>query len=234
MKRALLAFVPALVMLLVFVGIVTMPTYDDIMPSAISPDLPVDYELEGWYGRRTQESAAERSILAADTKFSKGVYVRLRDTEESPLNPPISVSIVYSGDDLSSSIHRPETCLPGQGHVSLNGTLSTLRLADGRELEFTRLASKMPVKGDSRLYTDHVHYYIFIGHAAIKPTHMGRTLRDIYDRVAHGYVQRWAYLQVGSHWGGDSTFTQEQSETQVRRLLSELLPRLIDWQAVGM
>ncbi len=234
MKRRLLAFAPALIMLLVFCTVFGMPTYDRIMPSAISPDLPLDYELGDWYGRRTQESAAERNILAADTLFSKGVYVLRRESEDSPQNPPVTVSIVYSGDDISSSIHRPETCLPGQGHVNLNGTPTTLKLADGRELKFTRLSSRMPVKGNPFLYTDYVHYYIFIGHASIQPSHWGRTLRDIYDRVVHGYVQRWAYLQVGSHWGGDSSFTQEQSEAHVRRLLSELLPRLIDWQAVGM
>ncbi len=234
MKSLLRAFVPALLMLLVFIGIYTMPTHDRMLPSSISPELPLDYELEGWYGRRTQESAAERNILAADTKFSKGIYVQLRETEDTPANPPINVSIVYSGDDMNNSIHRPEVCLPGQGHVNLQGSLATLKLADGRELEFTRLVSKVPVKGNSLLYTDHVHYYIFIGHTDIQPTHMGRNLRDIYDRVVHGYVQRWAYLQVGCHWGGESHFTQEQSEAQVRRLLSELLPRLIDWEKVGM
>ncbi len=232
--QALRALLPALVMALVFVGICTMPTHDRIMSSSISPDLPLGYGLAGWYGQRTQESAAERNILAADTKFSKGVYQLLRESEDSPQNPPVSVSIVYSGNDMNNSIHRPETCLPGQGHVNLRSSTDTLRLADGRELTFTRLVSKMPVKGNSHLYTDYVHYYVFIGHQSIQPTHMRRTLRDMYDRVVHGYVQRWAYLQVGSHWGGDSPFTQEQSEAQVRRLLSELLPHLIDWEAVGM
>ncbi len=233
MNRPLRAFVPLLLLLLTLVTMYVMPSYDDIKPSAISPDLPLDYDLEGWYGRRTQESAAERQALSGDTVFSKGVYVLRRDSEEE-LNPPVNVSIVYSGNDMNNSIHHPERCLPAQGHLNLKGSMRSLKLADGHEITFTRLSSTKLIKGSSGRFTNHVHYYIFIGHSSIQSTHWDRTLRDMYDRVVGGYVQRWAYLQVGSHWGGDSPFTEEQCEEHIIRLISELLPRLVDWKAVGM
>ena len=44
--------------------------------------------------------------------------------------PPVEISIVYSGADMNSSIHRPERCLPSQGHLNLRGSTSEITLAD--------------------------------------------------------------------------------------------------------
>ncbi len=233
-KSWLMALVPALLMAAALVLIKEMPTHTTMLDSAISPDLPLGYDLEGWYGVRTQESAEERLKLAADTIFSKGVYVKRRDDPDAPRLPDVSVSIVYSGQDMNTSIHRPEVCLPAQGHVSLDGETDTIALSDGREIPVTRLASMLPDREDSRKYVHYIHYYVFVGHDCVKGSHLARTFTDIVDRALLGQVQRWAYFQVGSCWGGDSGVTEEQCDAMIRQLISELLPRLIDWKNIRL
>ncbi len=232
MKRLLAALIPALLMGLVLWGTHAMPREFALRESALSPNLPFDHELKGWWGQRTQESAEERATLAKDTRFCKGVYVKRRDDPDSPRNPGISVSLIYSGNDMNHSIHRPEGCLPAQGHLSLTGRTETIRLADGRELTFTRLSSVMPDKANEREFVHYIHYYVFVGHNTILSSHMARLARDILDRTTSGSVQRWAYFQAGAMWGGSSGFTEEVADSQLRELIAELLPQLIDWEAV--
>ncbi len=232
MKRTLLSLLPALLMAAVLWAIAAMPRQMEFLESALSPDLPLDYTLKGWYGWRTQESAEERATLAEDTRFSKGVYVKLRDDAMAPPNPGISVSLIYSGNDMNHSIHRPEGCLPAQGHLSLVARTERIRLADGRELTFTRLDSLLPDEKNEREYVHYIHYYVFVGHNTILSSHMARLSHDILDRITSGSVQRWAYFQAGTLWGGSSGFSEEVADSQLRELISQLLPRLIDWEAV--
>ncbi len=233
MKRLLVTFLPAVLMGLVLWGSATMPKELSFQESALSPEIPLDYELEGWYGQRTQESAEERLILAADTRFSKGIYVKRRDDPDAPRNPVINLSLIYSGNDMNHSIHRPESCLPAQGHLSLTARSETLRMADGRELTFTRLASVVPDEQQKGSYIHYIHYYIFVGHHTILHNHLARVGYDIMERVTSGSVQRWAYFQAGVQWGGSSGYTEELSDSQLREFISQIVPQLIDWKAVG-
>ncbi len=233
MKRLLFAIFPALLMGLVLWGSAVMPKEVELMESALSPELPVDYRLKGWYGQRTQESAAERQVLAKDTRFSKGLFTKLRDDPFAPRNPTLTVSLIFSGNDMNHSIHRPEGCLPAQGHLSLTARRETLRLTDGREMTFTRLASVVPDEEAPGKYVHYIHYYVFVGSNSILHNHLARVLRDVYDRVTSGRVQRWAYCQVGVRWGGSTGHSEEEAESQLREFLSQLIPQLIDWKAIG-
>ncbi|MBQ1961160.1 MAG: hypothetical protein II349_06530, partial [Akkermansia sp.] len=76
------------------------------------------------------------------------------------------------------------------------------------------------------------NYYVFVGHNSILSTHLGRTLRDMSDRVLHGYVQRWAYYQIGTYWGGETGISEEVADAQLRSLISQLTPQLINWDAM--
>ncbi len=232
MKRSLIALLPALLMALVLWCSIAMPKHVEFQESALSPDIPLDYTLEGWYGQRTQESAAERSILAKDTRFSKGIYIKRRDDPDAPRNPSINLSLIYSGNDMNHSIHRPESCLPAQGHLSLTARTETIRLQNGKELTFTRLASVLPNEEDPGSYTHYIHYYVFVGHHTILHNHLARVGLDILDRATSGRVQRWAYFQAGTCWGGSTGFTEEQAATQLREFISQILPGLIDWEAI--
>ncbi len=233
MKRLIFALIPALLMGLVLWGSLSMPKEVTLMESALSPELPVDYELKGWYGQRVQESAVERQVLAADTRFSKGTYVKMRDDADAPRNPDIHLSLIFSGNDMNHSIHRPEGCLPAQGHLSLTARTETIRLADGRELTFTRLASVVPDEENEREYIHHIHYYVFVGSNTILHNHLARVFRDICDRATSGRVQRWAYFQAGVSWGGSTAHTEEVAEAQLREFIAQIFPQLVDWNAVG-
>lgn len=227
MKAWIYGLLPALLLGALFTLVGIMPTQDTLMESAIRPDLPLGITAGTWRGERQQESEVERITLAADTKFSKAVY---RSVSLDPL-PPINASIVYSGSDMNTSIHRPERCLPAQGHYDLTTEPVQLKLKNGRELTFTRILSKSQEKlpNGVEVTLQHVNYYIFVGHAVIKSDHLSRTLQDMYDRVVHGYVERWAYYQVGTYYGEVLHVSREDAENNLRAYISETLSDLIDW-----
>ncbi len=233
MKQVLRALLPPALLALILGSVFILPRHEALVESSISPDLPVGFELPGWQGKKVQESEVERTSLAADTRFSKAQYTQPRRVFWEAEKPPVEVSIVYSGNDMNSSIHRPERCLPSQGHIDLRTSSSEITLADGRTIAFTRLTSRVPLPNrDDGLTLRFVSYYVFIGHGTMRHTHLGRTFQDMYDRVAKGYVQRWAYLQVNSYWAPELKLTEEETDQRVRAVISELLPHQIDWAAM--
>lgn len=206
-----------------------IPHEVNLRESAISPDLPLGYSLFGWYGIRTQETEKERQVLADDTRFSKGIYQAMNMITMEPEGPQVTVSIVYSGDDMNSSIHRPERCLPAQGHRNLRATSLKLTLEDGRQLPFTRLVSTVTSKQNGQdVDYEYIHYYVFVGSSYICASHYERTLRDILDRVLGGYTQRWAYFQVGAAYKRGNSAAAKEIDSAVRSLISRLLPRLVN------
>lgn len=224
------AWLPPSLLALLLGSVFILPRHEALVESSISPDLPVDGELLGWLGTKIQESEVERTSLAADTRFSKARYTRPQRVFWEQEKPPVEVSIVYSGSDMNSSIHRPERCLPSQGHVNLQTSESEITLTDGRTISVTRLTSRVPLPNrEDNLTLNFVSYYVFIGHGTMRHTHIGRTLQDMYDRVAKGYVQRWAYFQANSYWAPELNLTEEEADKRVRTLVSELLPGQIDW-----
>lgn len=232
MKPIFRDLLPAAVLGLLLSLLLLLPQKDTLVEASISPDMPTGTQLAGWYGQKTQESEAERQILAADTKFSKVNYraASLDDFSFSDSRAPIiDASIVFSGQDMNASIHRPELCLPSQGFRNLTGRPATIELANGKVLNFTRLSSERPRserRGDSLHF---IHYYVFIGKGHIKSTHLERVMQDMYDRLFTGTVERWAYFQIGTYWGADTGISEEEADRNVQRLIKVLLPRIIRW-----
>ena len=224
------AIVPPAVLALQLSMVLILPRHEELVESSISPDLPLDYDLPGWRGTKIQESEKERSVLAADTRFSKAHYIQPPRVPWEKSTPPIEISIVYSGNDMNSSIHRPERCLPAQGHVNLEVHSDTITLADGRTIAVSRLTSQVPLNDQKRGFLNFIHYYVFIGHGSMHHTHLGRTMQDIYDRIVLGQVQRWAYFQAGTCWAPALGITEEEADQKIRNLISELLPGQVDWQ----
>lgn len=229
-KRILQAWIPPALLALVLSTVFFLPRHEELVESSISPDLPVEYALDGWHGTQVQESEVERRSLAADTRFSKAHYTRLTRVPWEKKLPPVEISIVYSGRDMNSSIHRPERCLPSQGHINLHSRSDTIPLKDGRHISITRLTSKVPVPGEKKITLRFINYYVFIGHGTMRHTHLGRTIQDMYDRVTKGYVQRWAYFQAGAYWAPELGITEEETDAHIRTLVAELLPGQVDWQ----
>lgn len=233
MKHPLLhAFLPVALLAALLSLIALIPENAELLEPSVQSELPVGRALPGWLGERVQESEAERSILAADTRFSKACYKQLGfdGRYPDPRCPLLDVSIVFSGQDMNSSIHRPELCLPTQGFQNLQGSPAEVELSNGVRLPFTRLSSIRPDNSDREATRHYIHYYLFIGKGHLKATHLQRVMQDMFDRLFTGTVERWAYFQIGCYWGGRSGISEGEAEQQLRRLIAALLPRIIQWQ----
>src|SRR5437016_2351300 len=75
-------------------------------PAGVAVMLP-DY-FAGWIGHEESITPRELEGLAKDTRFARKTYTNVAGEK-------ILVSIVMSGEDMASSIHRPERCLAAQG-----------------------------------------------------------------------------------------------------------------------
>jgi EpsI family protein len=187
MTKRLLSLQSAL--LLGFGAIFLLPHARTSSPSGIAMKLPV--WIGSWLGEDAEVTAKEIGSLAKDTQFARKTYT-------SPEGDQIFVSIVLSGDDMASSIHRPERCLPAQGWNLQTSQKVSMPLSDGKSLRTTLLKSVRPIvdsAGNQRSITN-LNYYWFIGYNHMTPSHLDRTLWDMRDRLLHGYDQRWAYVTV--------------------------------------
>ena len=227
MKHVRIWAAPLLLLLLLSLAWI-IPSNPELLKSAISGQLPLELELDGWYGKKEQESEKERLLLADDTKFSKARYIRLDDRS----GMWVSVSIVYSGQDLNNSIHRPERCLPSQGHLNLRVSDHSINLDNGHVLTYRRIDSSTPAQEKGGESIQHIHYYFFIGHDRVCHDHYFRTFYDMWDRVVKGRTQEWAYLQIGSFWGGGTGIPKEQAEAALDEIIKRLSERQIDWQRI--
>jgi EpsI family protein len=160
---------------------------------------PVGIELKlpkmigGWYGTDVAVSAKEKTVLGEGTEFARKSYRNGRGYE-------ITASIVLSGQDMNTSIHRPERCLPAQGFTIIDKTSVAVPLPDRRPLQVTRLQNVRNLSDDAGTPTAlyNVTYYWFVGHSDATGSHFERTWIDVKDRLVHGYNQRWAYLTVAA------------------------------------
>src|ERR1043166_9557415 len=188
-------------------------------PAGIATKLPV--WVGSWLGEDADITAKEIGGLARDTQFARKIY---RDPE----GDQIFVSIVLSGDDMASSIHRPERCLPAQGWSLQTSSRETIALNDGKSLATTLLKSVRPASdysGNRRLITN-LNYYWFIGYNHITPSHLDRTIWDMRERLLHGYDQRWAYVTVTANvtegWG-----TPNRSEQETAKIVEKFTQQLV-------
>ncbi len=229
-----------------FSTVFVLPDFKEV-ESAMNMELP-DY-LGRWNMESYPPSEKEIKILAKDTRFSKA-YCALPRSEEfsyifgrSPVDHA-DLSVVLSGYDLANSIHRPERCMPAQGHRGLRSSASTLDLPNGGQLPVTRILSYQDLsvqtpEGPRNITRHCVTFYFFVGHSRITENHTERTLIDIYDRVFKGQAQGWAYVSVTMPYSeaepyesGNALLPLDQADQKIRQLLSELAVNNIDWEQI--
>ena len=205
-----------------FGAIFALPHARISAPAGIAMKLPA--WVGPWIGEDAEITAKEIGGLAKDTQFARKIYT-------SPDRDQIFVSIVLSGDDMASSIHRPERCLPAQGWVLQTSKKELIPLSDGKSLRTTLLKSIRPVvdlAGNHRSVIN-LNYYWFIGYNHMTPSHLDRTVWDMRDRVLHGYDQRWAYVTVAANvtegWGGPNRTEQETAKV-IEGFTNELVHKL--------
>ena len=109
----------------------------------------------------------------------------------------IYASVVMSGPDMNTSIHRPERCLPAQGWTIADSRTATLPTTNG-SLKVTRLHNIRAMRGDrgEQVTINSINYYWFVGHSDTTASHFQRTWIDIRDRLLNGRNQQWAYVTV--------------------------------------
>ena len=214
-----------------------LPTVGKTAESAVRMDLPS--EFGGWQFNDIPPSKEEIGTLAPDTEFSKAVCLAGREGEyddEGRLVPDrINLSVVLSGIDINNSIHRPERCMPAQGHRIVSSSDKVLKLDDGRSLTVKRLLSVQRIKpnqeGGETLELNCITYYFFVGHDHITNDHLGRTWIDMKDRLFQGADQRWAYVST-SMWFGKIPWIPDKmiAETEAEKKLSEFVAMFAEKQ----
>lgn len=221
-----------------------LPKAGAVAQSAVSMKLP-DRE-GGWRFIGQDPSPDELKALSADTEFSKAICVAPRQYEINlagdPIPDRIDLSVVLSGADINNSIHRPERCMPAQGHNITSSSSETLKLENGRTVPVKRLISvqsrNVALAGERERYERHdcITYYFFVGHDHLTNDHLGRTITDMKDRLVRGMDQRWAYVSVSMWYGKvpwiEKKVTLEEADGKLQKFLEDFSEKQIDWKQV--
>jgi len=220
-----------------------LPSAGETAESAVRMNLPDGYG--SWQFEKIPPSEKEITALAPDTKFAKAICIAPRDgeyDEQGRLLPDrIDLSVVLSGTDINNSIHRPERCMPAQGHSILSSSDKIIPLSDGKSLTVKRLLSvqRIPTNNDGSgsLELNCVTYYFFVGHDHITNDHLGRTFLDMKDRLIQGMDQRWAYVST-SMWFGqmpwikDKVISEEEAERKLTDFVAMFAEEQINWEQI--
>ena len=220
-----------------------LPQAGEVAQSAINMTLPTD--VGTWHLQNIPPTEAEIGTLDKDTRFAKAICYCPRpgeyDTDGKIIPDRADLSVVLSGYDLNNSIHRPERCMPAQGHNILASQNVSLHLANGRDLTVRRLRSIQTLTNPNNRKQDRqydcISYYFFVGHARVEHDHLRRTFSDISDRLVRGIDQRWAYVST-SMWFGkmpwiESPITEQEADQKLLRLLAGLAEKQINWQQIS-
>jgi EpsI family protein len=208
--------------LLLVLGLSTvflLPKNPTTSPAGISLNLPI--WVGEWIGEDAQVTPRELAVLAKDTQFARKTYT-------SPVGDRIFVSIVLSGDDMTSSIHRPERCLPAQGWSLQTSSERRVPIEKAGSLMATRLSNIREIEPQDkpRFMIHNLTYYWFVGYHEITPSHLTRTMMDLRDRVLYGYNQRWAYVTVAA-MVTQGIARPERSEAETATMIEDFIGKLV-------
>lgn len=218
-----------------------LPQVGAVADSAVKMELPSTYG--SWIFRQYPPSEAELQALSADTQFSKAICLSARpgetDAEGYSIPDQIQLSIVLSGYDLNNSIHRPERCMPAQGHDIFSTKDVVLNLSNKRQFAAKRLGStRIPTGNEPADPTEPrcITYYFFVGHDQVTNDHLKRTFIDMKDRLVRGMDQRWAYASF-SMWYGKvpsiaTEVTEEEADRKLREFIAGFAEKQVKWDQI--
>jgi len=231
---------PLILLILLTAGLSTAFLLPDFRqtPSAIRMEIPK--KLGSWETHKLTETKEERATLAPDTQFSKAACVG--STSYFDTIPNVAhVSIVLSGFDLANSIHRPERCMPAQGHEIYQSEKLVVDVKGDRQVPVRRLLSVQTTEDETTglvSKNNTVTYYFFVGNQRITENHTRRTLFDIQDRLMKGEAQGWAYISATMAFKGERDIGKghlpdfDTADQAVRQLLGELSDHNINWEQI--
>jgi len=219
-----------------------LPRTGEVANSAVKMVLPGS--VDNWNFDQQSASKDERSTLPPDTEFRKALCYRPRPGERTVdgylVCDRVDLSVVLSGSDLNGSIHRPERCMPAQGHTITDSRNVKLQLTNDRSFNAKRLRSvqtKPPAeKGGEPIKLNCITYYFFVGHDRVTNDHTQRTLIDMKDRLLRGMDQRWAYVSVSMCYGKPPWIghdvSEDEADRKLRKFLTEFARIQIDWDQI--
>lgn len=161
-------------------------------------------------------SYGERMILPSDTKILKKRYTRNYDPEEI-----VFCSVVFSGEHRTS-IHRPETCMVGQGHEIVSNPVIEVPL-EGREPLRVMVLHLTKRVSPQRVHNSYYAYW-FVGDDRETPFHHERMLWMALDRIFKNITHRWAYIAVSGERSPDLNDTAHYEE--IREVVGKLYPQI--------
>lgn len=222
-----------------------LPKVGEVAQSAVKMELPQssgNWSLEG-----QSPSEAEIGTLKGDTRFSKAICLSARPGEvnaQGYLVPDrVDLSIVLSGTDINNSIHRPERCMPAQGHNITSSSDKILKLSNGREFPTKRLVSIQSQRvasvkeREEYVKYDCLTYYFFVGNDHVTNDHLARTFIDMKDRLVRGMDQRWAYVSVSMWYGKvpwiEKDITRDEADAKLQKFLEDFAENQINWDQVN-
>ena len=230
-----------------------IPETSAMKASRLSKNLPT--AVGNWVGKPQEPGMKEKQILAQDTEFERMMYF-----DPTGKFSAIETSIVFSGKNLSQSIHRPEVCLRAQGwqFMSERYLVWSDILPDEETLPVKELICRqvyrikneedefedLILENGKKAYIWRAFYYTFIGHNKIVAGHYQRTAEDIKDRLFTGYDQRWAYVtfssfitkkhaEQGIGQRGVTLMNEEETEAHIVQFLKKLAPIVISVPGKG-
>ena len=221
-----------------------LPKVGTVAQSAVKMELP-NYS-GSWTFKNLPPSPEELGTLSPDTQFSKAICLSARPGETNldgyAVPDRVDLSIVLSGADLNNSIHRPERCMPAQGHNITSSSSQILKLSNGHQLATKRLVSTQSQRlASSKEREEYVKfncltYYFFVGHDRVTNDHLERTILDMKDRLIRGMDQRWAYASVSMWYGKvpwiEKEVTQAEADGKLQKFLEDFTEKQIKWDQI--
>lgn len=211
-------------MALGFATVFLLPkSYDQ--PTGIHMELP-DH-VANWIGTDGEITEKERTGLgvATGTRIIRKTYRNLGSHE-------ITVTIVLSGRDMSTSIHRPERCLDAQGWVRRETDEFAISLPLRGNFPVTQLRSTRLVQTEQGpIPLELQAFYWFVGEKDICTGHWARWAIDNRDRLFRGLNQRWAFILVSGivppqRDPNDDAAARKGSQQAIRSFIAMLAPKI--------
>jgi EpsI family protein len=199
-----------------------LPKQLGFMPVGINLELPES--IGEWWGNKVQVSQHEKDVLGPGTDFSRMEYSNGRGDR-------VQASVVLAGEDMMTSIHRPERCLAAQGWEFTPGDVRMIDVPGKGKLPVMRIVNRKlekTVDGKQRA-VQNICYYWFAGFRDVTDSHFQRVRIDTMDRLSGGYVQRWAMMMMSSNitagydkFGRDEKGTDEVLAALVQKLAPDI------------
>lgn len=210
-----------LVLLAVLLGMGSVFFLPKYFFQPLGVDLKLPASIGEWTGEDVKIGDNEIAILGKETEFARKAYKNGRGDE-------LQVTIVLSGHDMNTSIHRPERCLQAQGWSLTSAP--TVRVAvpgrGGLDTKQLKVVKMMRAENGQAIPVTNLNYYWFVGRSDTTASHFQRWLIDKADRLFRGYNQRWAYFTVAT------TITQGlkpdgRSEAETAAIIEDLIKGLV-------